>query len=267
MIRFSAHLGYLFNEIPLQDRVSAAAAAGFTAVEHPNPFAISPSDMNRSLAANDLVFSQIAAAIGDGTKGEKGITALPGREGDFRPAFSKSLIYATEVNCPFVHPMAGVPSTDAEKASVEDVYRRNIDFAVEATHRLEQSVLIEAISHAAVPGYYMSTIEKAEEVQDLFGTENVKLLIDTYHAAANGFDLLPWIEKNVERIGHIHIADSPGRNEPGTGSIDFVALLTTLFNNGYAGAIGFEYVPSKPTVETLNFLPAWKGVASAYSPI
>lgn len=262
MIRFSAHLGYLFNEVPLKDRVAAAAAAGFTAVEHPNPFAISPADMSSLLGADDLVFSQIAAAFGDSSKGEKGITALPGREGDFRSAFSKSLIYATEVDCPFVHPMAGVPPKEAAAEEIANVYRRNVEFAVEATHRLEQAVLIEAISHAAVPGYYMSTIERAVEIQDLFGTETVKLLIDTYHAAANGFDLLPWVEKNIERIGHVHIADNPGRHEPGTGSIKFEPLLWALIQGGYRGAIGFEYIPSKPTTQTLAFLPAWKRLAS-----
>lgn len=263
MIRFSAHLGYLFNEVTLPDRAAAAAAAGFTAIEHPNPFAISPAHMNLSLKRHDLVFSQIAAAVGDSTKGEKGITALPGREGDFRQAFTQSLIYATEVDCPFVHPMAGVPPEETTESDVAAVYRRNIAYAVEATHRLDQTVLIEAISHAAVPGYYMSTIEKAVAVQDLFGLENVKLLIDTYHAQANGFDLLPWVSSNIERIGHIHIADSPGRHEPGTGTIDFVPILNALVAGGYEGAIGFEYIPSKATCETVGFLPSWKGLVSA----
>ena len=264
MIRFSAHLGYLFNEVPLADRARAAAAAGFTAVEHPNPFAISTAEMRTALSASNLVFSQIAAAVGDGSKGEKGLTALPGREADFRSAFEKSLVYATEVECPYVHPMAGVPPKDAHEDGVSDVYRRNIEFAVEATARFDQTVLIEAISHAAVPGYYMSTIERAVAIQDLFGTDKVKLLIDTYHAAANGFDLLPWIEKNIARIGHFHIADNPGRHEPGTGTIEFEPLLKELFRGRYNGAIGFEYIPSKPTAETVGFLPLWKQLASEF---
>ncbi|MCV9966898.1 TIM barrel protein [Pararhizobium sp. BT-229] len=258
--RFSAHLGYLFTELPLPERVAAAANAGFTAIEHPQPFAIDTAQMNEALKRHDLQFSQIAAAVGDAAKSEKGLAALSGREVDFREAFKRSLDYALAVGCPLVHPMAGVPTTI--EGSI-DVYRRNMAFAVSETASTPVKVLIEPISHAAVPGYAVSTIEEAVAIQDEFGADRVRLLVDTFHGSASTVDLPNWLETNAHRVGHVHIADHPGRHEPGTGTFDFDRFLTALETNEYHGAIGFEYVPSTTTSESLRFLSGWTSRATA----
>lgn len=255
--RLSAHLGYLFNQLPMESRIEAAAKAGFTAVEHPQPFVVEARQMREELRRHDLVFSQIAAAVGDAGKGEKGLAALPGREADFREEFKRSLGYALEIGCPLIHPMAGVPEGGPGDAATE-TYRRNIDFAVESTASVPVKVLIEAISHAAVPGYFMSSIEAAVAVQDIFGPGNVCLLVDTFHAAATDFDVVPWISENSYRIGHVHVADHPGRHEPGTGRFPFKDFLTALQTEGYEDAIGFEYIPAATTEAGLAFLQSWK---------
>lgn len=255
--KFSAHMGYLFNEVPLGERVAAAAAAGFTAVEHPQPFAIDPHVMRKMIDDYGLVFAQLVGGAGDASKGEKGLASLPGREADFRASFERAVEYAQIVGAPFVHPMAGVPAEfDADRA--KDVYIENVRYAVERTAGTSLRVLIEAISEAAVPGYAISTLPKAMEVQDLFGTSKVALLVDTFHAAVTNVDLTKWILSNGERIGHVHIADFPGRHEPGTGNLPFNSILASLEAVDFKGAIGFEYVPSKPTVETTAFLNDWK---------
>lgn len=255
--RLSAHIGYLFTEFPLAERAAAAADAGFTAVEHPQPFGIEPTRMLSDLRQHGMVFSQIAAGTGDPAKGEKGLAALPGREGDFQDGFKRSLEYALKIGCPLIHPMAGVPD-QSDAAEAKRTYLKNIDYAVELTLDLPIKVLIEAISDAAVPGYYMSTLEEAVIVQDIHGPGNVSLLVDTFHAAANGFDLAPWVRANAYRIGHVHIADHPGRHEPGTGSFPFEPFLQALSSESYEGAIGFEYLPRKDTSSGLEFLRTWK---------
>lgn len=254
--RFSAHLGYLFTELPLAERMDAAAASGFTAVEHPQPFAMDATAMRSILDRLGLTFAQLAGGTGDASKGEKGLASLPGRQAEFRAGFDRALEYAAIVGSPFVHPMAGVP-TDSDSARIRDVYLENIGYAVERTASAGMKVLIEAISSAAVPGYYMSTLDKAVEVQDFFGAESVSLLIDTFHAAVTDVALPGWIPANAHRIGHVHIADFPGRHEPGTGGIDFDAILQALEEAGFSGAIGFEYVPSTSTAESVGFLASW----------
>ncbi|WP_104667786.1 hydroxypyruvate isomerase family protein [Ensifer adhaerens] len=262
MNRLSAHIGYLFSDIPLLERLEAAAGAGFTAIEHPRPWEVPATEMRSRLAANGLSISQLCAAVGDASKGEKGLAALPGREMDFRAGFNRALDYAIAVDCPFVHPMAGVPG-NADVAAAAETYHRNLSYAVERTAGTSVKILIEAISEVAVPSYFLSTLYHASRIQDIFGPGNVALLLDTFHARANGVDLAQWIGANAHRIGHVHIADHPGRHEPGTGSIDFDALLDALAEQAYEGAIGFEYIPSKTTIDSAAFLPRWKQLIGA----
>ena len=255
--KLSAHIGYLFNEVPLGARVAAAAAAGFTAVEHPAPFAIDANSIRNAVDEHGLVFAQLAGGAGDASKGEKGLACLPGREADFRASFDRALAYAEIVGAPLVHPMAGVPGKDdAERA--KDVYLENIRYAVERVAGTGVRILIEAISEPAVPGYAISTLPKAMEVQDAFGTSKVALLVDTFHAAVTEVELTKWIPSNGERIGHVHIADFPGRHEPGTGILPFDDILAALQAVDFKDAIGFEYFPSKSTVESVAFLSNWK---------
>jgi 2-dehydrotetronate isomerase len=253
---FSAHIGYLFNEIPIADRIPAAARTGFTAIEHPQPFAIPAGTMRKALAAHDLVFTQLAGGTGDLSRGEKGLAAMPGREQDFREGFNRALEYAVDVGCQFIHPMAGTPANKDMRA--QDVYMGNIQFAVEQTASSGVGILIEAISDMAMSGYAVSTLDQAANIQDVFGTNTIALLLDTFHAKATGIQIEEWIFLNAYRIGHVHIADFPDRHEPGTGTLDFNAILTALTKCQYQGAIGFEYIPSIPTRESAGFLATWK---------
>ncbi|WP_077965530.1 hydroxypyruvate isomerase family protein [Ensifer adhaerens] len=257
MNRLSAHIAYLFTEHTLPERIEAAADAGFTAIEHPSPWHVPATEMRSRLVASGLSFAQLCAAVGDASKGEKGLGALPGREREFRESFNRALDYAVAVDCPFVHPMAGVPG-NAEMSAAAETYHRNLSYAVERTTGTSVKILIEAISEAAVPGYFMSTLDHSSRIQDIFGPGNLSLLVDTFHACSNGVDLAQWIEANAHRVGHIHIADYPDRHEPGTGAIDFEALLDALAEHAYEGAIGFEYIPSKTTIDSAAFLPGWK---------
>ncbi len=255
---FSAHLGYLFTELPLETRMAAARQAGFDAVEHPQPFAIPAARMAGYLMAEELTFSQMAAATGNAAHREKGLTALPGREADFREALERSLDYAETIGCPFVHPLAGVPPAESEPAAVWDVYLGNLGYAVERCAARKVKILIEAISTVAVPGYFMSTMELALRAADAIGPDRIHFLIDTFHACATGFDAEAFIVQHANRVGHVHIADHPGRHEPGTGTVDFMRLLDTLKVAGYGGAIGFEYTPMTDTLTGLGWLPFWK---------
>jgi 2-dehydrotetronate isomerase len=254
----SAHIGYLFTELPLEERIAAARKAGFDAIEHPQPFAIPADRMVAYLKAEGLTFSQMAAATGNASRGEKGLTALLGREADFRQALEQSLDYAEAIGCPFVHPMAGVPAEGLDPERVWEVYLRNLEHTAERCATRGIKVLVEAISTAAVPGYFMSTMDLALRAADIIGRDRIHFLIDTFHARATGFDAEAFIAENMARIGHVHIADHPGRHEPGTGSVDFMRLLAALKVSGYEGAIGFEYIPRTNTDTGLGWLPLWE---------
>lgn len=250
MTRLSAHIGYLYTERPLAERLAAAAADGFTAVEHPEPWPIPAAEMAARLVDLGLTFAQVSSGMG-GT-GEKGLASLPGRETAFRAGFQRAVDYALDVGCPFVHPMAGLGGEDS-------TYRANIDWAVRACEGTGLRLLIEAIT---LPGYHMGSLTGACALQDALPA--IALLFDSYHARVLGEDPASWVRAHAPRIGHVHIADHPGRHEPGTGSIDFDALLTALCDAGYAAAIGFEYIPS--TRAGTGFLPGWSARLSRKVP-
>ena len=242
-MRWSAHLGYLYTELPLQDRVAAAARDGFTAIEHPEPWALPVADWRQRIDDLGLRFAQTSSGMG----GAKGLAALPGREGDFREGFLRALDYAQALDCPLLHPMAGAGGEDA-------TYRGNLDWCLTRLSGTGIRLLLQPIT--TLPGYHLSALPAALALQDDLGA-GVALLLDSYHAANSGIDPAAWVRANAPRIGHVHIADLPGRHEPGTGTIDFADLLAALRGTGFAGAVGFEYIPSTTTAESLSFFPGW----------
>ncbi|EYD76539.1 Hydroxypyruvate isomerase [Rubellimicrobium mesophilum DSM 19309] len=256
--RLSAHIGYLFTELPLAERLGAARAAGFDAVEHPQPFAVPAAEMRQRLDDLGLSFSQLCAGTGDATRGEKGIAALPGRDREFLDSLDRSLAYAEAVGCPFVHPMAGVVPAAMDSDQANDTYRRNLDAAVERARGRPVSILIEAIGRTAVPGYHLHRLGQAFALAGEYGAGEVLVLLDTFHAAANGEDAVALIHAHADRLGHIHIADHPGRHEPGTGAISFAPIFVALERVGYAGAIGFEYIPASTTLAGLGWIVPWR---------
>lgn len=245
MNRFSAHIGYLYTELPLTLRPAAAAADGFTAIEHPEPWEIPAAVMRSRIEDLGLTFAQVSSGMG--RLGEKGLASLPGREAEFRDGFARALDYAQAVGAGFVHPMAGV-------GGHEGTYRANIDWALAACAGTPVKVLVEAIT---IPGYHLASLSQAIALQDEVGPE-LRLLFDSYHAAALGEDPVAWIAAHATRIGHVHMADHPGRAEPGTGIMPFEPMLNALSAARYPGAIGFEYTPSVSTSSSVAFLMDWQ---------
>jgi 2-dehydrotetronate isomerase len=248
---FSAHLGYLFLDLPLARRFDAARAAGFEAVEHPAPFALAATDLRDLLDANGLRMAQITSGMGNA--GEKGIACLPGREAEFRDGYARALDYAETIDCPFVHPMAGVGGNDL-------TYRANIEVAVRLAEGRKAGVLVEAISHATVSGYHMAHINDVLALARSFPMQ-IRVLIDTFHATADGHGPAATITAAGPHLGHVHIADFPGRHEPMTGSTDFASIFNALADLRFGGAIGFEYLPSE--ANHLTWLPAWRDLRAA----
>lgn len=131
-------------------------------------------------------------------------------------------------------------------------------FAAEAFGRRGKRLLIEPISRRTVPGYFMSDPERALEAADAIGP-NALLLFDVYHAKLGGLDPLAFIRSALPRIAHVHIADEPGRHEPGTGRLDFATLFRLLDDSGFNGLVGCEYVPTGRTEHGLGWLAVAAG--------
>lgn len=253
----SAHVGYLFTGMPLERRLAAAAAAGFDAVEHPAPFEVPAPRMATLLREAGLFLAQVTT--GRGPQGEKGLASLPGREQECHDAVARALDYAEAVACPYLHLMAGCPGAHVTPQQASDTWLANVAAAMDACRGRPVEVLVEPISHATVPGYFLDRLAGLDALLPQL-PEAPHVLLDTHHAAANGEDAPAAITRGSWRLGHVHVADHPGRHEPGTGRIDFAALLGALAARGYDGAIGFEYLPTRAATDDLEWLPAWRAM-------
>lgn len=253
--RLSAHVGFLFTERPLPERFGLAARAGFRAVEHPNPFALPAPQLRALLADAGLHLVQTAFPAGDAARGEKGFAALPSETARFRASVEPTLDYVDEVGCRLVHVMAAVRPPDVPPDLVWATYLENLAFAADAAARRGISILVEPIGPGSIANYVVDSTALGVQALRTIGRTNAKLLLDVFHAVSLGEDPVGHVRAHAALVGHVQIADHPGRHEPGTGAIDFAPVFRALADAGYAGFVGCEYHPSAATEDGLAWMP------------
>jgi hydroxypyruvate isomerase len=244
----------LFNEAPFLERFDAAAAAGFRAVECVAPY-VEPADAVRErLQRLGLEMALFNLPAGDWAAGERGMAADPGRVGEFRRSVDLAVAYARATDCKTLHLMAGKFPAGEDRSAWTETLIENLRFAADAVAGEGVTVVVEPINtRVDIPGYFYDTSAGAVAVMDAADRPNVKLLYDIYHMQIMEGDLARTIERLLPRIGHIQLADNPGRNEPGTGEINYPWLLARLDELGYAGWVGCEYKPLSSTLAGLDW--------------
>jgi hydroxypyruvate isomerase len=191
---------------------------------------------------------------GDYARGERGIACLPGREVEFRAAVERGIEYARAAGCPRMNCLAGLAAPDAEHF---EKLVANLRYAARKLAAAGLELLIEPINTRSVPGFFLTTSRQAIEVLDAVGEPNAFLQYDLFHMQVMEGDLAATIERLRPRIGHLQLADVPGRHEPGTGEINFEFLLRHIDALGYAGWVGCEYNPRGDTVQGLTWAKPW----------
>jgi hydroxypyruvate isomerase len=255
MPRFSANISMMFTEYDLLDRFAAAGAAGFGAVEIQFPYNIAPADLRAAKEDAGLEIAAINISAGDLTTGGPGLAAMPGREDAFKQAVDQACEYGAALKPANMNILAGWPPLDQfEREQCLGVLASNAALAAEALSGLGIRTIVEAVNSRDRPGYLVTTTDQAIGVIDLAGHANLGIEYDIYHMQIMEGDLIHTITANMDRIGHIQFADTPGRNEPGTGEINFQFLFGAIDDAGWQGWLGAEYVPSARTEDGLNWL-------------
>ena len=256
MPKFAANLSFLFTDVPFPERFARAAAAGFKGVEYLFPYEHAASDVAEWLRANDLEQVLFNLSAGDWAAGERGLACLPQRQGEFAESVEQALDYAMVLDCPCVHCLSGLRPAGVDEAELEATYIANLRFAADRFATIGATVMIEPInSRIDMPGYWLDDVAKGFRLLEAVDRNNVKLQYDIYHAQIIAGDLARTLEANLPRIGHIQIADNPGRHEPGSGEINYPFLFDLLDRLGYDGWIGCEYKPLTTTEAGLGWLP------------
>jgi hydroxypyruvate isomerase len=254
MPKFAANLSMLFTEIPFLQRFKAAADAGFKAVEFLFPYDFSKEEVAAALKDNGLALALHNLPAGDWAAGERGIACHPDRVQDFRDGVEKAIDYARALNCPQVNCLSGIRPDDVSAEKARGVLIDNLRYAAEKLAAEKIGLLLEPVNSRDIPGFFVDRPSFGFALLDAAGTKNLKLQYDIYHAQVMEGDLANTMAREFALIGHIQLADNPGRNEPGTGEINYPFLFRRLDELGYSGWIGCEYKPKTTTLEGLSWV-------------
>ena len=254
MVKLAANLTMLWNEIDFLDRFGAAAKAGFTGVEYLFPYAYAKEQLAERLHEYDLKQILHNLPAGDWAKGERGIACLPDRVGEFEDGVGRAIDYAKTLGCPQVNCLAGIAPKNVTPEKLRETFVANLRFAADKLKAAGIRLLIEAINTRDIPGFYLNRTQQAVDIIEEVGSDNLWVQYDIYHMQIMEGDLAPTIERHFKRIAHLQLADNPGRNEPGTGEINYPFLFGFVDRLGYNGWIGCEYKPKTTTLEGLGWI-------------
>ena len=254
MLKFAANLSMLFTEVPFMERFSLAGKKGFQYVEYLFPYEYEIEKLRQQLAENGLRQVLFNLPAGDWAAGERGIAANPARTEEFRAGVSRGIEYALGLGVGQVNSLAGKKIPGYSYEEQWQTLIENVRYAAKALADKELKLVIEPINHFDMPGFFLNKTEQVLKLIAEAGMTNVLVQYDVYHAQREEGELTATLRSNIDKIGHLQIADNPGRHQPGTGEINYPYILATIENLGYQGYIGLEYIPEQGSDESLNWV-------------
>jgi hydroxypyruvate isomerase len=247
-MKFSACIEWLFAaEAPVfADRIRAARDAGLDGVEF--------------WRWTDKDLDAVEAALKETGLPLVGIVAEPmipltdpGRHDEFLAGLAASIRIAERLGAPTLIAQTGnllETPREMQRRALVDCLRRAADRLAGTGVVLAIEPLNTRVDHV---GYFLDSTMEGLAVVDEIGRPEIRIVYDIYHAAVMDEAIAPVLEGRLDRVAHVHLADRPGRGEPGSGSLDWRARLAWLQRAGYDGFVGLEYRPSRATVATLAF--------------
>jgi hydroxypyruvate isomerase len=224
--KFAANLTMLFGEMPFLDRFAAAKAAGFSGVEYLFPYDFEKPALREQLQQHGLTQVLHNLPAGNWGAGERGIAILPDRVDEFREGVHRAIDYAAALDCHQVNCLAGIAPSGVEPAESNEVLVKNLRYAASALAREHIRLLIEPINTIDIPGFFLNGSEQAAQLISDVRSDNLFIQYDIYHMQIMEGDIARSLQKHLGRIAHVQLADNPGRNEPGTGEINYPFLFS-----------------------------------------
>ncbi|SDZ95647.1 2-oxo-tetronate isomerase [Rubrimonas cliftonensis] len=260
MPKFAANLSMMYGEWDFLDRFAAAAEDGFGAVEYLFPYDHPAAELRRRLDDNGLVQALHNLPPGDWAAGERGVAIFPERVPEFRESVARGADYAAALGAQSVNCLCGLAPEGADRARLSATLVENLAFAAGRMAAVGVKLVVEPInSRRDMPGFFLNTVAQAAELLDAVGADNLSIQFDIYHEQVMAGDLAPSLKTHLPRIGHVQVADTPGRHEPGTGEINYAFLFDWLDQIGYRGWVGCEYRPRAGTRAGLDWIRPWLG--------
>jgi len=254
MARFSANLGFLWQELSLPDAIRAAKAAGFDAVECHWPYETAPEDVKHALNETGLVMLGLNTSRGNVQAGDNGLSALSDRRKEAIEAIDQAIDYAARTGTRNIHVMAGKASGEEAR----ETFIANLRHASVRAAEVGVGILIEPLNSRDAPGYFLQTTDQALDIISAVGATNVRLMFDCYHVQIMQGNLTHRLQAAMDAIGHIQIAAVPDRREPDHGEVDYSHIIGHLDAIDYDRPIGAEYRPATSTEAGLGWLKSYR---------
>ena len=263
-MRFGACIDTLYTEIDWYDRIGAAARDGFDAVEF--------WDWRRIDLPRAADCAAEAGILISGFNGDADYSLVdPVHKGPYLEYLGRSIEAAQRLGAPSVtiHSNAlgegGIVVNHYDALSDTVKLCSMLDTLKDAARLAEQGGVqlnLEALNiHTDHVGNFLATTRMAAEICRIVGSPKLRILYDAYHMQINEGNLCGNIAAYGDMIGHVHIADAPGRHEPGTGEINYARVIRQLADCGYAGIVGCELFPQADTARAVRAIMAVKAAA------
>ena len=263
MLKWSANLTMLYKELPFVERLGAAAQAGFGAVEFMWPTGV---DLDALVVAQRSSGEEVAlfnVDSGDVPAGERGFPNDPAKREWWRERTLVAIELAQRLGCSRLNVQAGNEVMSFSHAGMFDCLAENLAWALEQTSDI--TFFLEPLNRLEHSRYILSRTSDALEIIATVDNPRLKLQFDVYHTQRTEGNLVKLIQTHFAQIGHIQIADSPARNQPGTGEIHWKYVFEQIEALNYTGYIGLEYIPTPDTAGSFGWLPAGKRISCSVS--
>lgn len=256
MLKYGVNVSMVFTEYPFAERVRKTAEAGFKSFEFlfPRQF-----DMNEAYELKEKYGLEVQLfdpnVPPDGLY-ERGYLCIPGpeAEAEFFRSLEEALEVARKLGTKRLNNLFGNVVPGVAREQQRDVALERLKRAAKMAASDGIMILIEALNRFDFPKYYLTSSKEGFEIVDLVDEPNVKFQYDLYHLQLMEGNLVNTMRQNIAKIGHIQIADVPGRHEPGTGEINYPFVLRAIEEMGYDGYIGLEYIPSGKSEDSLKWI-------------
>lgn len=243
MSRLAVNLSMIFTEVPLIERFALAHAHGFEQVEIQFPYELSIEQIAAQLHRYNLGLCLINVSAADLLQGGDGLAGVPGQEVAFHRALEQALQYATALRVPSVNILAGRQPEHADLLPCLNTLASNLKLACHLLSEQGIQPVFEMINGTDMPRFLIQNLAQAQEMLEAIQHPALKMQYDCYHMAMMGEDVLAGLQENIALIGHIQLADWPGRHEPGSGQLPYTQILSWLVQSPYRGFIAAEYKP------------------------
>lgn len=257
MPRFAANLSMLFTEHHVIERFERAAAAGFEAVEFLFPYGEDIDAIRAVLDRTGMEQILFNLPVGDFAAGDRGMANNPARRDEFADGVDRAIEIAGQLGVRRVNCLVGKALPDVPRDTQWETLKENLALAAERMQGAGIMQTLEPLNPYDAPGYFIPTPSLGFALVEEINHPNLFLEYDVYHAQRTEGNLVKTIQEKIDRIGHVQIADSPMRNEPGSGEINYPYVLKALDDAGYGGWVGLEYKPSGQTESTFGWLREW----------